>query len=167
VIKGLSDWPRDERPPVAIVFWSFRVMVGLGLLMIALGAWAVVSYVRRSLFTSRALHRMSVAMAPAGVIAILAGWYVTEVGRQPYTVYGIMKTSESVSNITGEAVAFSMLLYVVSYTIVFGAGLYYIFKLIKKGPAAGRSSETFGTIAPDLSLVAQAFPGLGKNKKGK
>lgn len=167
VIKGLSDWPADERPPVAIVFWSFRVMVGIGLAMIALGVWAFIAYMRRTLFTSRALHMAAVVMAPMGLVAILAGWYVTEVGRQPYTVYNIMKTADSVSNVAGQAVAFSMLLYVISYAVVFGAGLYYTFKLIKKGPAVGQSAETFGTIAPDMSLVSQAFPGLGQNKKGK
>ncbi len=164
-IKGLKEWPPHERPPVAVVFWSFRVMVGIGLLMIAMGAMAAVQFFRGKLFTCPILQRFAIFMWPTGLIAILAGWFVTEVGRQPWTVYNVMKTSDSVSNIAGSSVALSMALYVVSYTIVFGAGVYYMFKLVKKGPAAGAEAETYG--APGgkhHSMLVEAFPDVFKKK---
>jgi cytochrome d ubiquinol oxidase subunit I len=136
-VRGLKSWPRDERPPVAIVFWSFRVMVGLGTLMILLGAVSAVQYVRGRLFTSKPLRLAWMAMMPSGFVALLAGWFVTEVGRQPYTAYGVLRTAESVTPaILGPQVAWSLLAFVVMYTLVFGAGSYYILSLIGKGPEA-------------------------------
>ena len=133
-IKGLKAWPKDERPPVGIVFWSFRVMVGLGMLMVLTGVLAVILILRRQLFTTKWFQYWCVAMAPSGFVAILAGWFVTEVGRQPYVVYGILKTRDSISPVIGEYIALSLLLFVISYVIIFGAGVYYILQLIKKGP---------------------------------
>lgn len=134
-IKGLKNWPLEEQPPVAIVFWSFRVMVAIGLAMILTGLLAVWFYFRKTLFTNRLFHKWCVLMAPSGFIAILAGWFVTEVGRQPYTVYGVFKTSNSVSPVIGSQVALSLMLFIVVYTVLFGVGVYYMFKLFKKGPA--------------------------------
>jgi len=165
-LKGLKEWPPHERPPVTPVFWSFRVMVGIGLLMIGMGALAVIEYLRGKLFTSRLLLNFALVMTPAGLIAILAGWFVTEIGRQPWTVYNVMKTSESVSNIAGSSVALSMALYVVSYTIVFGAGVYYMLKLVRKGPAAAKDEELFAaSVDKHTTLFVEAFPGLSKKKK--
>ena len=142
-VKGLKDWPRDERPPVAWVFFSFRVMVGIGMLMIATGVMAVVLYFRKRLFDTRWFQVWCMAMTPSGFIAVLAGWFVTEIGRQPYIAYGILRTSESVSPVLGPTVALSLLAFIVTYTFVFGAGMYYILRLIKKGP--GTHEKAYGT----------------------
>lgn len=133
-VKGLKEWKKEDRPPVAVVFWSFRIMVGLGILMMLIGLVSVIQYFRHNLFESSWLHRWWVLMMPSGFIALLAGWFVTEVGRQPYTVYGVVRTAQSVSPaIIGPQVAWSLLAFVIVYTLVFGAGTYYIAKLIKKG----------------------------------
>ncbi len=133
-IPGLKDVEASERPPVAIVFWSFRVMVGIGMAMIATGVIAAILYLRKRLFTTRWFQYWCMALTPTGFIAVLAGWFVTEVGRQPYTAYGVIRTSESVSPVIPEQVAISLLAFIVVYTLVFGAGSYYILKLIGKGP---------------------------------
>jgi cytochrome bd ubiquinol oxidase subunit I len=133
-IKGLKNWPKEDRPPVAIVFWSFRIMVAIGLAMIATGVMGAFLYWRKRLFESRAFQLWCMAMTPSGFVAVLAGWFVTEVGRQPYTVYGVMRTADSVSPVLGQHVAFSLLAFIVVYTFVFGAGSYYILKLVGKGP---------------------------------
>ncbi len=135
-VKGLKAWPRDERPPVAWVFWTFRLMVGLGLLMIATGAAAAVLYFRRRLFDSRAFQLWCMALTPAGFLAVLAGWFVTEVGRQPWIVYGVLRTAQSASPVTAAPIAVSLAAFLVVYTFVFGAGSYYILHLIGKGPQA-------------------------------
>lgn len=133
-IKGLKHWPKAERPPVGIVFWSFRIMVLIGILMICVGAVSSVQYFRGKLFETRWLHGCWVLMIPSGFIALLAGWFVTEVGRQPYVVYGVLRTAETVSPaIVGPQVAWSLLTFVVMYSFIFGAGSYYIVKLIRKG----------------------------------
>lgn len=143
-VKGLKEWAPEDRPPMASVFWSFRIMVGLGLLMILIGVLSVWAYYRKSLFQSAWLHRFWVAMIPSGFIALLAGWMVTEIGRQPYTAYGLIRTADSVSPaILGPQVAWSLLAFVVMYTLVFGAGLYYITKLIRKGIPMIEDPEQF------------------------
>ncbi len=138
-VKGLKAFPRADRPPAEIVFWSFRIMVGIGMLMIitaVAGAW-----LRRGgrLYTAGWFKRVMVAMAPAGFIAILAGWITTEVGRQPWTVYGLLRTSEAASAIDAGTVGVSLLLFVVSYVVVFGAGITYVLKLMAK-PPTGREA---------------------------
>jgi cytochrome d ubiquinol oxidase subunit I len=133
-VKGLKEWPPDERPPVAWVFWSFRIMVGLGMMMIATGVIGLVLYLRKRLFDTKWFQVWCMALTPAGFIAVLAGWFVTEIGRQPYIVYGFMKTAEATSPVSSGPIAISLLAFVVVYVFVFGAGSYYILKLIAKGP---------------------------------
>lgn len=133
-IKGLKEWAKEDRPPVAIVFWSFRVMVGIGMLMLICGWVGVFLFWRKRLFEARWFHAVIAAMTPAGFIAILAGWFVTEVGRQPYTVYGVLRTDQSHSPVLPEYIAISLSIFIVSYIFIFGMGTYYILKLIKKGP---------------------------------
>lgn len=140
-VRGLKTWPKEERPPVAIVFWSFRVMVGIGLLMLATGMMAIYLYFRKHLFDRRWFQRWCVLMAPSGFIAVLAGWFVTEVGRQPYIVYGLMRTIQASSPIMGREVFLSLVAFVCVYTFIFGAGVYYIFRLIKKGPQSTLHEE--------------------------
>jgi cytochrome d ubiquinol oxidase subunit I len=138
-VKGLKAWPRDERPPVALVFWTFRLMVGLGMLMIATGVIAIVLYFRKRLFDTRWFQYWCMALTPAGFIAVLAGWFVTEVGRQPWVVQGLLRTSDAVSPVAGTPIAISLAAFLLVYVFVFGAGTYYILRLIGKGP---QSDET-------------------------
>ena len=133
-VKGLKDWPAEERPPVFIVFWAFRVMVGLGLLMVATGAVGALLWWKGRLFESRWFLQWVRVMSPSGFIAILAGWFTAEVGRQPYVVYGLMRTADAVSPVAAGAVGLSFLLFAVTYTVVFAAGIYYILRLLRKGP---------------------------------
>ena len=113
---------RVEWPPVPIVFWAFRIMVGLGLLMLLLAGWSLLARVRGALYESPWLHRLALAMGPAGFVAVIAGWVTTEVGRQPYTVHGLLRTVDSVSPLEAPAVATSLLAFICVYFIVFGAG---------------------------------------------
>jgi len=133
-LPGLTDFPRDQWPPVAIVFWSFRIMVGLGLAMLGLGLWGLVARLRRRLYDWPWLHRAAVVMGPVGFIAVIAGWVTTEVGRQPFTVYGLLTTAESRSPLAAPAVAASLLAFVVVYFFAFGAGTYYLLRLMAKPP---------------------------------
>jgi cytochrome d ubiquinol oxidase subunit I len=133
-LKGLEDFPREDWPPAAIIFWSFRVMVGLGLLMAGLGLWSLWARWRGTLGTGRWLNRAAVAMGPAGFLAVLAGWITTEVGRQPWTIYGHLRTAESIAPVEAPAVATSLIAFVVIYFAVFGAGTYYILRLMGRSP---------------------------------
>jgi cytochrome d ubiquinol oxidase subunit I len=133
-VKGLKNWPPEDRPPVPAVFFSFRVMVGIGLLMFLTGLFAVILFLRGKLLTTRWFQGWCMLLTPAGFIAILAGWFVTEIGRQPYIVYGFLRVKEAISPITAAQVWISLPLFVVVYTFVFGAGFYYIYRLLRKGP---------------------------------
>lgn len=140
-VKGLKEWKKEDRSPVAIVFYAFRVMVGLGMLMAMTGLFAAALWLRKKLFDSRAFQYWCMAMTPAGFIALLAGWFVTEVGRQPWVAYGVIRTAEASSPVPGAHVALSLMAFIVVYTFVFGAGSYYILRLIAKGP--GTKAEGF------------------------
>ena len=135
-LPGLTDFPREQWPPVPIVFWSFRIMVGLGLAMLGLGLWRLLARVRRHLYDWPWLHRAAVAMGPAGFVAVIAGWITTEVGRQPFTVYGLLTTAESRSPLAAPAVAASLLAFAIVYFFAFGAGTYYLLRLMAKAPEA-------------------------------
>ncbi len=109
-------------------------MVGLGLLMLVVGAWSIWARFRKTLYTGKWLHRAALLMGPSGFVAVLAGWYTTEVGRQPYTVYGLLRTSDSLSNIDAEAIGASLLAFIVVYFVVFGAGVFYILRHVARPP---------------------------------
>ncbi len=138
-VRGLKTWAPSDRPPVAILFWSFRVMVGLGMAMLAIGLWGLMMRMRGSLFHARSLHRAALLMGPAGFIAVIAGWITTEAGRQPYTVYGLLRTAESASAIDAPAVGASLLAFIVVYFTLFGAGTFYIVRLMRKSPQSRES----------------------------
>lgn len=142
-IKGLKNLAPDDQPQVIIVFWAFRIMVGIGMLMILMGVLGAFLFVRKKLFETQWYLRMFMCMTPMGFIALLAGWFVTEVGRQPYTVYGILRTSDSVSPVVTEQVAATLLGFILTYTFIFGAGVYYIIKLIRKGPQPYTDNENY------------------------
>ncbi len=159
-LKGLKEWAPEDRPNVPIVFWSFRIMVGLGVLMALLGLWSLYQRFRGKLFEADLLFRAAVAMAPAGFVAILAGWITTEVGRQPYTVYGLLRTADSVSPIDAPAVATSLAAFVVVYFVVFGAGVFYVLKLMSRAPSPGDS----GPAADQPTRAAGLTPGPAQNQ---
>jgi len=135
VIKGLKEAPAEDRPPVAPVFFAFRIMVGIGILMLVTACWGLWLRWRDRLFTTRAYHNACLAMLPAGFVAVIAGWTVTEVGRQPWVVYGLMRTRDAVSpSLTGSDVLISIALYILVYLVVFGAGIFYMVRLARAGP---------------------------------
>lgn len=138
-LPGLDAFAPDERPPVAIVFWAFRIMVALGLAMVALGLWSAWHWINRSIDRARWLHRAMVLMSPAGFVAVLAGWVATEVGRQPYVIYGVLRTDEAVSPVTAEQVSTSLAAFLIAYAIIFTAGAIYILRLMARGPEAEAS----------------------------
>jgi cytochrome d ubiquinol oxidase subunit I len=134
-IQPLTAVPREDRPPVAPVFWSFRVMVGLGLLMLGLVGWSLWAWRRGRLFESRALLRAWTWMLPSGFVCILAGWYTVEIGRQPWVVYGLLRTRDAVSpNIDTGSVLASLAAFGLVYAIVFGAGITYLVRMARRGP---------------------------------
>ncbi len=133
-LAGLDTVPEESHPPVAIVFWSFRVMIMLGFAMLGLGIWSLWCRWRGTFYQNDWLHRAALAMGPAGFIAVLSGWVTTEVGRQPYTVYGHLLTADSVSPISAPAVGSSLIAFVIVYFFVFGAGTFYILRLMSRLP---------------------------------
>jgi cytochrome d ubiquinol oxidase subunit I len=150
-LEGLETIPREDWPPVAIVFWSFRIMVGLGTLMLLLGVWGLLARWRGTMATSPWLHRFAVAMGPAGFAALLAGWTTTEVGRQPFTVWGLLRTAESASPVAAPAVTGSLIAFVVVYLFVFGAGIAYGIRLLSRAPEAHEPDPK--PISPDRATA--------------
>ena len=136
-VKGLKAWPQADWPNTLLVFWSFRVMVGIGMAMLGLGVWSLWARLRGGLTEARWLQRAAVAMGPAGFVAVLAGWITTEAGRQPYTVYGVLRTVDSVSPIAAAAVGSSLVAFILVYFAGFGAGTYYILRLMSAPPTPG------------------------------
>lgn len=132
-VPALTEFPKEDRPNSLIVFWSFRIMVGLGMLMILVGVWGTWLRYKKKLYESKAFLRLTFLMAPSGLIAILAGWFTTEVGRQPWVVYGIQRTRDAVSAHGEMHMSISLLVFLVVYSSVFGVGYAYMLKLIRKG----------------------------------
>jgi cytochrome d ubiquinol oxidase subunit I len=141
-VPGLKSFPPAERPYAPLVFWSFRLMVGLGFLMALVGFTGLALRRGGRIYNARWLQHIMVCMAPAGFVALLAGWVTTEVGRQPYTVYGLLKTTDSVSPIALPGVATSLAAFAVVYLIVFGAGLVFLLRLTTKPPEEGETGPT-------------------------
>jgi cytochrome d ubiquinol oxidase subunit I len=166
-VTGLKDFARADRPPVLPIFFSFRVMVGIGLLMLAVAWTGLVQLARGRLAETRWLLRVLPWLMPAGFVALLAGWVTTEVGRQPYVVYGLMRTAEAVSAVPGASVAATLVLFVGVYGGVFGAGVYYIARLIRSGPpdvegGPRASASTSGTPARPLSGAGEPMQGAAR-----
>jgi cytochrome d ubiquinol oxidase subunit I len=163
-VKGLKDFPADQRPPVAIPFFAFRIMVGCALLMlgiVALGGWLR----WRGRLDDTPLYLLLCQFAiPIGFIAVIAGWSVTEVGRQPWTVYGLLRTAQSVSpSLTGRDVLVSLLAYMAVYLFMYPAGVLLMWRVIRTGPAVTEDSDT--TIEagrPKAPVLAGANLGAGE-----
>ncbi|MGN7870637.1 cytochrome ubiquinol oxidase subunit I [Paracoccus sp. 22332] len=133
-LNGLDTIPDEDEPPVLIVFWSFRVMVALGFAMLGLAVWGLWARLRGQLYTTPWLHRAALTMGPAGFIAVLAGWITTEVGRQPFTVYGLLRTAESRSPLDAQAVGTSLVAFIIVYFFIFGAGTFYLLRMMSMPP---------------------------------
>jgi cytochrome d ubiquinol oxidase subunit I len=131
---GLKDFPKADRPPVLPVFFAFRIMVGVGVLLIALGLTGALLWAQRKLFTTRWYLQIATYSWPIGFVAIIAGWITTETGRQPYVAYGIVRTEHALSPIATPAVAASLVAFLLVYTVVFSIGIYYIRRLVLGGP---------------------------------
>lgn len=135
-IPGLKQFPRQDRPNSAIIFWTFRLMVGLGLLMLLLGVGGLWLRWRGQLYHTRLFLRFALLMGPMGLVALLSGWLTTEIGRQPWVVYGVMRTKDAVSNHSVLALSATLVLFIVMYTSLFGTGIGYMLKLVARGPDA-------------------------------
>lgn len=155
-IKGLKDFPVEDRPPVKPVFFAFRVMVGLGMLMIAGGLFGAYLWWRGRLFETRWFLKIVSYAWPAGFVAILAGWWVTETGRQPWIAHGILRTADAASPVSANAVLTTLILFVIVYSIVFSMGIYYINRLIEKGPAGASVKPSEGVPSRPLSAAEEA-----------
>jgi cytochrome d ubiquinol oxidase subunit I len=167
-VRGLKEWPPGERPNAAIVFWSFRIMVAAGLAMFAVGLWSLLLRARGRLYSETWFLRACILLSPAGIVAVIAGWVTTEVGRQPYTIYGLLTTADSVSSVAAEAVGASLAAFVVVYFAVFGAGAFYMLRLMSRVPEA-----TAGEMPPREPMrAAGIMPGPvmehgGGNRSGR
>ncbi|RYD62878.1 MAG: cytochrome ubiquinol oxidase subunit I [Sphingomonadales bacterium] len=160
-LRGLDTVPFADRPPVKILFWSFRLMVGLGFAMLGLGLFSLLARLFGKLYTWRWLHRLALVMGPAGFVAVIAGWVTTEVGRQPWVIYGVLRTKDAVSPIATPGVAGSLLAFILVYGAVFAAGVFYILRMMAKPPVRGEDEDVPGAIR-----TAGITPAPGVAKKG-
>ncbi|HYD30208.1 MAG TPA: cytochrome ubiquinol oxidase subunit I [Azospirillaceae bacterium] len=134
-VPTLKSFPPEDRPNVPVVFFAFRIMVGLGVVMLSMGLISLILRIRGRLYETRWFHRLAVACLPIGFIALLAGWFTTEVGRQPWVVHGLVRTAQAASPaLTGTAVMSSLTIFIVVYALIFSAGTLYIVRVIRFGP---------------------------------
>jgi cytochrome d ubiquinol oxidase subunit I len=147
-LAGLDTIPDDEQPPAAVIFWSFRIMVAIGLAMFGIGLWSLLARARGKLYDWPLLHRAALVMAPSGFAAVLAGWITTEVGRQPFVIYRLLRTADAVSPLDAPAVATSLVAFVVVYFAVFSVGIWYLLRLMSKSPHPGERGVKSGDSGP-------------------
>jgi cytochrome d ubiquinol oxidase subunit I len=163
-IKGLADFPPEDRPDSTVIFWTFRVMVGLGMLILLLGiAGAAMRWCGR-LYDHKLFLRFALVMGPTGIIAMLAGWMTTEIGRQPWVVYGVMRTADAASHHSALVLSASLLIFVLLYCAVFGTGITYLLKVVAVGPERGPPTPDVDrphqrparplSAAPDIDLLS-------------
>ena len=158
VVPGLKDWKPEDRPPVAIPFFSFRLMVGIGLVMLAIVVCGLVLWRRKRLEGSRRFHLACIAAMPLGFIAVVAGWVTTEVGRQPWAVYNLLRTRDAVTpSLQAHDVTLSLLVYIAAYIVIFGSGLYFLSRLARTGfDTRQPEAQPFATAARPLSGATRA-----------
>ena len=160
-IDGLDTIADEDQPPVGMVFWAFRIMVAIGVAMLGIGVWSVFARMRGKLFDWALLHRAALIMGPSGFVAVIAGWITTEVGRQPWTIYGLLRTADAASPLDAPAVAASLLAFVVVYFAVFSVGTWYLLRLMAAKPKAVEAGADHGEAAPIRS--AGITPGPTQN----
>jgi cytochrome d ubiquinol oxidase subunit I len=137
-VKGLKDFPPDQRPPVPVVYFAFRIMVGVGVLMLTIVAIGLFLLWRRRVDTSNWYLVACQCAFPLGFIAVIAGWTTTEVGRQPWTIYGLLRTADSVTpSLTGADVLISLALYMLVYLVIYPTGLSFMVRIVRGGPEPG------------------------------
>jgi cytochrome bd ubiquinol oxidase subunit I len=154
-VKGLKDFPPDQRAPVAVVYFSFRIMVGIGLLMLAVVAAGLVLMARKQLDRTQWYLRLCQFTVCLGFLAVIAGWTTTEVGRQPWTIYGLMRTVDSVSpSLTGANVLLSLVLYIAVYLVIFPVGVSVMLRIVRRGPAASEEASPIGSGHPKSPIEA-------------
>ena len=158
VIRGLDAWPRADWPVVWLVYWAFRAMVGLGLAMIGLVVWGVWLWAKGRLEASAWFLRAAVAMGPAGFAAVICGWIVAEAGRQPFVIYGLLRTSDAVSPVAAGPVSISLAGFILVYAIVFSAGALYILRLLAIGPTWDAEEADLVQRAPGTALALRPDP---------
>ncbi|UOO91100.1 cytochrome ubiquinol oxidase subunit I [Vitreoscilla massiliensis] len=146
-VPALTEFAKEDRPNSTIVFWSFRIMAGLGMLMLLLALWGNVLRRGQRWGHKPLFLRFAVLMGPSGLLAVLAGWFTTEVGRQPWVVYGVQRTVDAVSGHGALPMTISLAVFIVIYCSVFGVGTYYLLHMLKKGPDDGLPPETTDMIA--------------------
>ena len=147
-LAGLDTIPDDEQPPVFLVFWAFRIMIAIGFGMMAVGVWGLFARWRGKLYDWPWLHRAAVVMGPSGFLAVLCGWITTEVGRQPYVIYGLLRTADAASPLDAPAVGASLLAFILVYFTVFGVGVWYITRLMSRPPHVGELGAKRGDAGP-------------------
>lgn len=157
--KGLKDFAPQDRPPLAPVFFAFRAMAGIGFLLLGLVLWGAVSWARGSLFSNRVFLQAAAWSWPLGFIAIIMGWMVTEIGRQPWAATGILRTVDATSPVAPQAIMISLALFVIVYGIVFTVGIFYVNRLIGIGPLPAFADAEPGVPSRSLSGAEQAARG--------
>jgi len=153
LFPGLSSVPASDRPPVKVVFFAFRIMLGLGLFMIAAALYGAFLWWRGTLFTTRWYLRVMAQTWWGGFVAVIAGWIVTESGRQPWIVQGVMRTADAASPVHANSIALTLVLFAIAYAVVFSFGIYYINRLIAKGLDSSEAKHTGQFAASPISAA--------------
>jgi cytochrome d ubiquinol oxidase subunit I len=141
-VRGLHSFPVEQRPSTSWVFYAFRVMILAGLIMLVLGLVGTYLWWKGRLYASRGFQRFALACGPLGFIAVIAGWIVTEVGRQPFVVYGLLRTAEAVSPVGAAQVSATLTMIAIVYLMVYGAGTLYLIRMFRVGPALPADERT-------------------------
>jgi cytochrome d ubiquinol oxidase subunit I len=159
---GLESFPPEDRPPVLIPFFTFRIMVGMGLVMLAVSWWGLLLRFRGTLGVSRRFLWCAFLSFPTGFVAVLCGWFTAEIGRQPWVVYGLLRTADAVTpSLTGADVLFSLVAYVVVYCTFIPFGVYYIYKLLRDGPKGGAKAIPGATANRPMAFADEAETATG------
>lgn len=165
-IPALKDYPKSERPPVWPVFFSFRIMLAIGFWLVILALWGAVLWWRGSVYDNRAFLRLAWWSWPLGFVAIIAGWCVAEIGRQPWTVTGVLRTADAVSPVPAGSVATSLVLFIVIYGVIFSAGIVYIYRLVRAGPEGPpASAEQAAGVGRPMSAAGADAPASAEPKE--
>ncbi len=159
-VIGLKEFPASDRPNAAITFWSFRIMVGIGFLLTAVMIWAGFLAVRKRLFNTPLFFKTLIAVQPLGFAATIIGWITAELGRQPWTVYGLMRTKDSVSPIAAGNVIWSLSMFMVLFAVLGSSYFYFTLRTLHRGP-------DFSSPIPHFQLSAGVSAEAGSNNPEK
>jgi cytochrome d ubiquinol oxidase subunit I len=163
---GLDSFPVEDRPPVLIPFFAFRIMVAMGLLMLGISWLGVLLRLSGRLDTSRWFLWAIFLSFPSGFLAVLSGWYTAEVGRQPWVVYGLLRTKDAVTpSLTGGEVLTSLSVYVLVYTVIISFGIHYIYKLLREGPSTEEGNFSYVTANRPMAFADTAASATGTKRE--